>query len=140
MGDRFIQALARLTETWPASFAGTDIDPEANARKLEELCVQVERLLGPESEAGTQPESTEDQSPASTLARQLREALATNTMGGRVDESAKWKVIAEQVRAAQAAWKKVGPAPDAASRTLNARFQRACTRVAEKMDRARRGL
>jgi hypothetical protein len=30
--------------------------------------------------------------------------------------------------------------PDATARTLNARFQRACTRVAEKMDKARRGL
>jgi hypothetical protein len=49
-------------------------------------------------------------------------------------------MVAEQVRASQAAWKKVGPVPDAAARTLNARFQRACTRVAEKMDRARRGL
>jgi hypothetical protein len=140
MGDRFIHALVRITETWPASFAGTDIDPEANARKLEELCAQVERLLGPELEAGAQPESADDQSPASTLARQLREALATNTIAGRADESARWKVVSEQVRAAQAAWKKVGPVSEGASRTLNARFQRACTRVADKMDRARRGL
>ena len=140
MGDRFVHALARLTETWPGSFAGTDIDPEANARKLDDLCAQVERLLGPEPEVSAQPESSEGQTPASVLARQLREALATNTIAGRVDESAKWKAIAEQVRAAQAAWKKVGPVPEASARTLNARFQRACTRVAEKMDRARRGL
>lgn len=140
MGDRFVQALARVTETWPGSFAGTDIDPEANVRTLDELCAQVERLLGPEPEAGPQAESVEDQTPASVLARQLREALATNTIAGRTDESAKWKTVAEQVRAAQAAWKKVGPVPDSAARTLNARFQRACTRVAEKMDRARRGL
>jgi hypothetical protein len=140
MGDRFMHALARLTETWPLSFAGTDIDPQANAHKLEELCVQVERLLGPELEPTAQAEPAEDQSPAAVLARQLREALATNTIGGRVDESAKWKLVSEQVRAAQAAWKRVGPVPDAVSRTLNVRFQRACTRVAEKMDKARRGL
>jgi hypothetical protein len=140
MGDRFVHALARLIETWPDSFAGTDIDPQANVRKLDELCAQVERLLGSEPEAAAQPESSEDQTPASVLARQLREALATNTIAGRVDEAARWKMVAEQVRAAQAAWKKVGPVPDAAARTLNARFQRACTRVAEKMDRGRRGL
>ncbi len=140
MGDRFVRALARLSETWPEAFAGTDIDPEANARKLEELCAQVERLLGPELEADAQPESEDAQSPASTLARQLREALATNTIAGRVDESAKWKAVSEQLRAAQTAWKRVGPVSDAASRTLNARFQRACTRVVDKMDRARRGL
>jgi hypothetical protein len=140
MGDRFVHALARLTETWPDGFAGTDIDPQANVRTLDDLCAQVERLLGPEPEAGVQPQSSEDQTPGSVLARQLREALATNTIAGRADESARWKMVAEQVRAAQAAWKKVGPVPDAAARTLNARFQRACTRVAEKMDRARRGL
>ncbi len=140
MGDRFVQALARITEAWPASFAGTDIDPEASVRTLGELCLQVERLLGPEPEAGPQAESVEDQSPASVLARQLREALATNTIAGRTDDAAKWKVVAEQVRAAQAAWKRIGPVPDSAARTLNARFQRACIRVAEKMDRARRGL
>jgi hypothetical protein len=140
MGDRFVHALARVTETWPASFAGTDIDPEANVRMLEDLCLQVERLLGPEPEVGPQPGASEDQTPASVLARQLREALATNTIAGRTDDSAKWKMVTEQVRAAQAAWKKVGPVPDSAARTLNARFQRACTRVAEKMDRGRRGL
>jgi hypothetical protein len=140
MGDRFVHALALLAEKWPDSFAGTDIDPRANVRTLDELCAQVERLLGPEPEAAAVPESSEDQTPASVLARQLREALATNTIAGRADESAKWKMVAEQVRAAQAAWKKVGPVPDSAARTLNARFQRACTRVAEKMDRARRGL
>ncbi len=140
MGDRFVQALARVTETWPGSFAGTDIDPEANVRKLDELCAQVERLLGPEPDPGQQAESAEDQTPASVLARQLREALATNTIAGRTDESAKWKMMAEQVRAAQAAWKKIGPVPESAARTLNARFQRACTRVAEKMDKGRRGL
>jgi hypothetical protein len=139
-GDRFAHALARLTETWPGSFSGTDIDPEANTRKLEDLCAQVERLLGSDLESGAPAEAAEDRSPASVLARQLREALATNTIAGRVDESAKWKLIAEQVRSAQAAWKKVGPVPEAVSRTLNARFQRACTRVAEKMDRGRRGL
>ena len=140
MGERFTHALARLAETWPASFAGTDIDPAANTRRLEELCAQVERLLGSEPEAGAQTEAVEEQTPASVLARQLREALASNTIAGRADESAKWKVMAEQVRAAQTAWKKVGPVPDAAARTLQARFQRACTRIAEKMDRARRGL
>ena len=140
MGERFVHALAGVTEAWPGSFAGSDIDPEANVRKLEELCTQVERLLGPDAEASAPPESGGDLTPASQLARQLREALATNTIAGRADESAKWKMIAEQVRAAQAAWKKVGPVPDATARTLNARFQRACTRVAEKMDKARRGL
>lgn len=141
MGERFVHTLARLTETWPAGFAGTDIDPEVNVRRLEELCVQVERLLAPEAESGLSPEpAADDESPSTQLARQLREALATNTIAGRPDETAKWKSVSEQVRAAQSAWKKGGPVPEAAARTLNARFQRACTRVAEKIDQRHRGL
>jgi hypothetical protein len=107
---------------------------------MEELCGQVERLLAADPEAGAPVSQAEDQTPAAVLAQQLREALATNTIAGRVDETAKWKGISEQVRAAQAAWKRVGPVPEAASRTLSARFQRACTRVAEKMDKSRRGM
>ncbi|HEX7486807.1 MAG TPA: DUF349 domain-containing protein [Vicinamibacterales bacterium] len=140
MGDRFMHALARLTEAWPASFAGTDIDPETNARRMEELCLQVERLLASDQGAGAPAELADDESPATLLARQLREALATNTIAGRQDETAKWKAVSEQIRSAQAAWKKIGPVPESMSRTLNARFQRACTRVAEKIDQQRRGL
>ena len=43
------------------------------------------------------------------------------------------------VRAAQAAWKRIGPVPEASLRTLTARFQRACGRVNEKLDQSRRG-
>lgn len=140
LGDRFTHALARVAETWPAAFAGTDIDPEANVRHLEELCIQIERLLAPEAEAASvaAAEGAEGQSPATLLARQLREALATNTIAGRQDDTAKWKAVAEQLRTAQAAWKRVGPVPEPAARTLAARFQRACSRVTEKMDQARR--
>ncbi len=122
-------ALARLVEQWPASFAGTDIDPEQNAHRLEELCVQIERLLAADAPvAAGAPEPSDDDSPATLLARQLREALATNTIAGRQDESAKWKAASEQVRAAQVAWKKVGPVSEGAGRALNVRFQRACAK------------
>ncbi len=142
LGDRFTAALTRLVGLWPASFAGTDIDPEANTHRLEDLCVQVERLLTPGAVAG-QPaagEAVEDSSPAALLARQLREALATNTIAGRQDDSAKWKAASEQVRAAQADWRKVGPVPEVVHRALTVRFQRACARATEKIDQQRRGL
>jgi hypothetical protein len=103
---------------------------------MEELCVQVERLL--EAEAPAQA-ADEDGSPATLLARQLREALATNTIAGRPDEANKWKVASDLVRQAQAAWKRVGPAPEGVARSLNARFQRACARFTEQRDSQRRG-
>jgi hypothetical protein len=139
LSDRFQHALFRLMETWPASFAGTDLDPSANASRMEALCAQIESLL----DAGEEPDAAQagsvEEPPASLLARQLREALATNTIAGRPDETAKLKAMAEQVRAAQAAWKKIGPVPEAALRALAARFQRACSRVNEKIDQSRRG-
>ncbi len=140
LSDRFQHALARLIETWPASFVGTDLDPAANARRMEALCAEVESLLSTGQETTATQVQSEDESPATMLARQLREALATNTIAGRPDDTAKWKAAGEQVRAAQAAWRKVGPVPEATLRALTARFQRACTRVGEKIDQARRGV
>ncbi|RPJ71682.1 MAG: DUF349 domain-containing protein [Acidobacteria bacterium] len=137
MGERFTRGLARAVEACPAAFAGTDLDPEAAVRAMEELCVQVERLLEPETQA---PAEDEGGSPATLLARQLREALATNTIAGRPDEGNKWKVASEQVRQAQAAWKRIGPAPEAVTRALNARFHRACARFTEQRDAQRRGI
>ena len=139
LGDRFQHALARLIETWPASFVGTDLDPAANASRMEALCVHVESLLSVGQDAAASHAPSDDESPATLLARQLREALATNTIAGRPDDTAKWKAMGDQVRAAQAAWKKIGPAQELASRTLTARFQRACARVGERIDQARRG-
>ncbi len=139
LSDRFQHALSRLIETWPAAFVGTDLDPAGNASRMEALCVQVESLLGVGQDAGVVQVPSEEESPSSLLARQLREALATNTIAGRPDDAAKWKAIGEQVRAAQAAWKRIGPVPEASLRTLTARFQRACGRVNEKLDQSRRG-
>jgi Domain of Unknown Function (DUF349) len=139
LSDRFHHALSTLIDTWPASFAGTDIDPAANAGRMEALCAEVESLLKSGGDAHAAEAGPEDESPAALLARQLREALATNTIAGRPDETAKWKAVSEHLRTAQAAWKKIGPVPEAASRVLTARFQKACNRVSERIDQARRG-
>ncbi|HSJ97101.1 MAG TPA: DUF349 domain-containing protein, partial [Myxococcota bacterium] len=139
MGERWSRALARLVDAWPAAFAGTDLDPEANVREMEELCVQVESLVAAEATRPAGAAEAEDHSPATLLARQLREALATNTIAGRPDETARWKAAAEQVRQAQAAWKRIGPVPEATNRSLTARFQRAVQRVQDQRDQLRRG-
>ena len=143
LGDRYTKAVTRIVDAWPESFAGTDWDPEVNFRKMEDLCVQVERLLttaGPAATAAEPSVPAEDDSPASVLARQLREALATNTIAGRPDEGPKWKAVADDLRSAQAAWKRIGPVPDEASRAIAARFQKACARASERIEqRTRRG-
>jgi hypothetical protein len=142
LADRYTRAVTRLVDAWPASFAGTDWDPEVNLRKMEELCVQVEQLLGPEGGSGHAEgaPTLEEESPATLLARQLRDALATNTIAGRPDDGPRWKAAAEDLRSAQAAWKRIGPVPEGASRSLNARFQKACARAAEKIEQRKRGM
>ena len=62
------------------------------------------------------------------LADQLRERLAANTIGGRVDDETKWKSHEYEVRAAQDAWQRVGYVPESVAAPLAARFQRAVQR------------
>jgi hypothetical protein len=139
MSEKWAKTISKLVEAWPAAFAGTDLDPEANVRAMEELCVRVEGLLPTEPGHAAEGASAGDSStPATLLARQLREALATNTIGGRQDDSAKWKTAAEQARQAQAEWRRIGPVPDAVGRALTARFQRALQRVQEQREQQRR--
>lgn len=129
---QFVSAIATLIEAYPA-LRGSDIDPEANRKKLEQLCVQVEALLGPEGAA-----IDRDMSPAVMLAKQWREALAANTMGAKVDDEAKWRTGDEEIRRAQQTWRRVWPVPDEAAQPLADRFQRACQKFYRKRDERRR--
>ena len=65
----------------------------------------------------------------------LREALASNTIGGRAGEESKWKAMAEDVRQAQSSWSRLGPVPGDAGRELSDRFHKACNRFFEQYRR-----
>ena len=99
--------LARSSRPSPATFRHTELDVEANRRQLELLCERVEKL------ASREPVGAGAASPVATLASQLREALAANTIGGRVDEESRWKNSEYEVRGAQDAWRQVGFVPEA---------------------------
>jgi hypothetical protein len=62
----------------------------------------------------------------------LKEALAANTIGGRVDEENRWRAAQEDVRQAQAAWSRIGVVREPERRALTDRFNRACRRILEK--------
>jgi len=117
--ERFTAAVHALVLAWPASFQGSDLDPEANRRKREKLCAKVEGLVAAEAEA---PASAMD------LAARLKEALASNTMGARKDPAPRARV-SEEVEAARTAWKRIGPVPGDAGRALQQRFEAACRRA-----------
>jgi hypothetical protein len=129
--DRYAAAMGKLVETYPEAFKNTDLDPEQNRVRLEQLCRTVEALAGDDKPA-------EQLSPAAILAAQWREALAANTIGGRVDDDARFRQAAEEVKKAQAAWRRVGPVPAAVAQELTDRFQRACHRVLKQRDARRR--
>lgn len=124
--QRFEAALGEVVRRSPEAFKGTRLDIEANRRRMEQLCAQVESFL-----QGKVTTSELAATPAATLASMLKDALAANTIGGRVDEEAKWRAATAAVRDAQQAWLRVGPVPGEAGRQLAARFQRASRRFFE---------
>ena len=129
--ERFTRAMNAVIDARPAAFKCTELDPEAARKRMEQLCQIVEGFAG-EEKADAQ------MSPAAILAAQLREALAANTIGGRADDDARWRIAADEVRKAQAAWRRLGPVPDGVGRELEGRFQKACNRFFRQLDLHRR--
>jgi hypothetical protein len=131
LDQRFHAAFQRVMRRWPAAFAGTDLDPESNRKRLEALVRRMEDLassLGP----GRAPAADRGLSPTTQLAAMLKEALAANTIGGKVDDQTRFRAAADELRQAQSSWMRVGPVPDEVRRALNDRFQRACRQVADR--------
>jgi hypothetical protein len=122
-----MHALERLQAGYPDAFRGTELDIEANRQKMAKLCERVEGFL---TDVAATPASS-----SQALAAMLREALASNTIGGRAGEETKWRAMAEDVRGAQAAWTRLGPVPGEAGRQLADRFHRACSRFFEQYRR-----
>jgi hypothetical protein len=134
LAQRFERTLATVITANPATFAGTEFDVPSNLRRLHDLVSRAERLAGPA------PASREAVSPAALLATQLREALAANTIGGRVDDEARWRSAEQELRQLQASWTQVGFVPDADLRPLTSRFQRAWQRFYDQRDQKKRPL
>jgi hypothetical protein len=103
-------------------FDGTDLDPDANRKRMESLVKRMEDLAksvaGPAASLGQ-----EALSPTTRLAAMLKDALASNTIGGKVDEDSRFRAAVEDVRQAQAAWSRIGPVPEDARRPLADRFR-----------------
>jgi hypothetical protein len=131
---RFNDALARVASAFPDVIRGSDLDRDAVRGRAEQLCARVESLLPAE------PEPQADVSPTEVLAARLREALAANTIGGVAvaEAEARSKAAAAIVRDAQAAWAALGPLPADVAAPLSERFERACRRVHEAIEKRRR--
>ena len=128
---RFTAAFAAVIARWPAAFSDTDLDPEANRKRMESLVRRVEDLAT--SVAGPVAVVAGDAvlSPTIRLAAMLKEALAANTIGGKVDDDSRWRAAMEELRHAQESWSRIGLVPDDIRRPLTDRFQRAIRRISE---------
>lgn len=128
---RYRAAVARVIERWPTVFAGTDLDPDANRQRMETAVKRVEDLAtslgGPAAAA-----SDAALSPTTRLASMLKEALATNTIGGKADQEARVRAAVEDVRQLEDLWSRIGPVPDDVRRPLAARFERACGHIKQR--------
>jgi len=131
LDQRFATAHAGVLSRWPAAFAGTDLDPDANRKRMESIVQRMEELA--RSIAGPLAENLDASlSPSVRLAAMLKEALAANTMGGKVEDDSRLRAAVEDVRQAQASWSRIGPVPEEVRRPLVERFQRACQSIQGK--------
>jgi hypothetical protein len=129
IADRWQAAFSKILAERSGAFTGTDLDATAVRQRLEKLVARVETLLHDVPEAPT------GRSQAEILAARLRSALATNAMGGRGSDDAKWRAAADTVKDAQNAWQRLAPLAGPDGRALDARFREACRKV---NDQARR--
>jgi hypothetical protein len=122
---RYADACRHIIQRWPTAFAGTDLDPEANRKRMESIVKRMEELAASLKGPADKPEL----SPTEKLANMLKEALAANTIGGKVDAESRRRAAQEDIRQAQASWSRVGPVPDEVRRDLADRFQRAIRQI-----------
>ena len=127
---RFYAARDRLLELHPRAFQGSELDPDASRRRAEKLAARVEGVL--ESLA---PKTASTAASAADLAARLRDALASNTIGGKEAVEQRWNAAAGEIETAQAAWKRLGPLPGADGRALVERFELACRRFQDERPR-----
>jgi hypothetical protein len=135
--NRFNGACERVVEVHPKFFKGTELDPEANLRRKEELCQQVEALIEANTPVAPPPpaDPAEPADPAGSveaMAERLREALAANALGAGAEDTKvapDWATAAREVKGLQESWKKLGPVPGEPGEAVWNRFRAACDHV-----------
>jgi hypothetical protein len=129
LADRWQATLTRVIAQHADAFAGSDFDPAVARQRMEKLVAKIEGFLADVQDDAPGLSATE------ALAAKLRSALASNAMGGRASDDAKWRAAAEAVKDAQASWDRLSPIVGAEAKPLEQRFRDACRRV---MDHAKR--
>jgi hypothetical protein len=116
--QRLQKARDLLVERRPQAFHGTELDPEATRPRREKLVARAEALVAAHAAKGGANE-------AASLADRLREALATNAMGGRAALEARWREAARELEQLESSWQRLGPVTGVLGRALQERFKKA---------------
>jgi len=128
IASRFESEVGALLIEAPAAFLGTELDPVANAKKRAKIVARLESIAG----------EPEDRKPAAepleSLAQRLKDALASNTIGGgrKSEPVVDWRQASDEVSRLRAAWAKIAPVPGEEGRALSERFERACRSFFER--------
>ena len=72
--------------------------------------------------------------PLENLAQRLKDALASNTIGGgrRREPTLDWRQASDEVSRLRATWAKTAPVPGEEGRSLYERYQRACRKFVDR--------
>jgi Domain of Unknown Function (DUF349) len=126
LSGRFMSAMERVLTTYPEAFKASELDVDASRRRMEKLVARLESFV---SENEAKPESGQD------LAARLREALASNTIGGSAGMESKWRGMADEVREAQSSFSRLVPVPGETGKELSERFHKAVNRFYDQYRR-----
>ncbi len=119
---RFESEVGALLLDAPRAFIGTELDPAVSAKKRAKIVARLESIVG----------ELEDRRPAAepleNLAQRLKDALASNTIGGgrRREPTLDWRQASDEVSRLRATWAKTAPVPGEEGRALSERFELAC--------------
>jgi hypothetical protein len=127
--ERWHAAFARAVERWTDALRGSEFDPASIRQRMEKLIARVEVLAA----SGGPDAAAQGLSQTELLAAKLRSALASNAMGGQVNDESKWRTAADTVRDAQSAWLRLAPLTGEDGRALESRFQKVCRRVMDQV-------
>ena len=117
---RLRKSCEQIVAVFPESLQGTRLDPRVNRKRREKLCTRLEELLGSYGE-------TPHSAPAEDLAQKLKQALASNTIGGAPAAKMRknWRAATQEVERLKANWERLGPVIGDVGQILSDRFHKA---------------
>lgn len=125
MQDRLGAITTQAVKAHPAAFKDSPLDPEANARRKAELCIQAEVLATTAREKREGERIKLEEQDAGSMAARLTEAMASNTFKeeSRAEDA---QAVTDQVTSLRQSWSRVGPVLGDEGRALRERFDKAC--------------